>query len=344
MFREQAISFTIAGVVQSIATIALALNGFAYWSLLFGTLAGAIIDLMLVTYFSKVLLMPSWRLDPLRPIFAFSRFTLGERLLWYLVQNTDTVAIGRLSSTHELGVFSIAKQLSHLPLDKIGDISSTLTVAGFSRIQHDNVALVRAVQRLVLIGSTIGFPLFWGLLIVSPAAVPIVLGKNWIEATPVIQAFCVALPLRAIWTLLTRALVGMGRPDVSFQNQALWLLIVLPAIVVGSTFGSTEVAAAWSISFPILFLISSFRIAKVLESSVKSVLAPMLTPAFAAGLMIAVTAAQSHLMRDHDPLSFLLLALPSAVLTFVIAVRVTSKDVYTELTSLIKSLAGARQQ
>ncbi len=343
-FKEQALAHTGAGLTQGLVTIALALSGYAYWSLLIGAFAGRIVECTLATWYARASVLPSLNFHRLAPLFRFSRFTLGERVLWYLVQNTDSLLVGRLLGAHQLGVFSIAKELSHMPLDKIGDIASQVTVSAFSRIQDDRAAVVEGVRRVVQTGAVVGFAIFWGILAVATDLVPLVLGNAWAATTSIIIAFCAALPLRVVWVLMARTTVGMGRPDITFGNQALWLVTVLPAIVYASTISINAVAIAWSATFPVLFLLASWRMAGALALPLGLILRPLLPPAVAGGVMLLAVTLVAR-ATDAAPVALALIAqVLCGALTYALALRVTSKSTFEETRNLALRLLGRKVQ
>ncbi len=343
-FKEQAIAHTGGGITQGVVTIALALSGYAYWSLLVGSLVGRTVELLLAAWYSRLRLLPSLRFARLAPFLSFSRFTLGERVLWYLVQNVDALLVGRFLGTHQLGMFTIAKELSHMPLDKIGDIASQVTVSAFSRIQHDRAAVVEGVRRVVQMGAVVGFAVFWGILSVATELVPLVLGDTWVPTTTLIMLFCATLPLRAVWTLLARTAVGIGRPDISFSNQLLWLVIVLPAIVWGATVGIEAVAIGWAATFPLLFAIASQRIAKALEIPLGAILRPIVAPAIAGASMVAMVFAAAHLVGGRLPSPvLLLLEVVLGAATYVGTLWLVGRKVFYETVDVAMRLLGRKQ-
>ena len=340
-FRQQAFTHVWSGFVQGIVTIALAFYGFGYWSLMLGTLISGLLRVVMLSVYAKIPLRPSLDLSVLRPYLSFARYTLGERFLFYFIQQTDSMIVGRLLGSHQLGVFAIAKQISHTPLDKIGDIASQMTLPAFSQIQHDRSAITEGVRRLMQLGAVISFPTFWGLMVTAPISVPVLLGPGWSSATLPMIAFCSVLPLRATATLLSRVVVGVGRPETSFQNQLLWPLIVLPALIIGVRYQTVGVAVAWAVSFPIMFAISTFRVAAALQIRWSNLLAPLVRPALAAGIMALLVWIVDCWLATHLPnIARLIVATIVGAAGYLGALRLVGAKAFTETLTFLLRFAG----
>ena len=342
-FREQAATHVSAGVFQGAVTITLAVLGYGYWSLINGTLAAALLRVIMLYRYSRAPLLPSLQFRVLVPLLGFARYTIGDRFLFYFVQQTDSMIVGRMLGADQLGTFAVAKQISHLPLDKISEIAAQVTLPAFSRIQHDPAAVSEGVRRLTQLGGVVSFPTFWGLMVIAPVAVPVLLGPGWSGATTPIIIFCTVLPIRAASTLLARVVVGVGRPEISFRNTLLWPLIVLPAIVVGARYDTTGVAVAWAVSFPILFAIASYRIAAALAMRWTTLLAPLARPAIAAGIMALIVWSLDALLAQHlGNLSRLIVAAAVGVVTYIAALRLVAAAVFAETSGFVLRFLGRK--
>ena len=344
-FREQAVTHVAAGVVQGALTLTLAFLGYGYWALMWGTLISALLRTVMLIAYARVPVTPSLRFGVLRPYLGFARYTIGERFLFYFIQQTDSTIVGRMLGAEALGAFSLAKQFSHTPLDKIGDIASQVTLPAFSRIQHDPHAITEGVRRLMQLGAVISFPTFWGLMVTAPFAVPVILGPGWTSANWPMIAYCTALPIRVSATLLSRVIVGVGQPKISFQNQLLWPLIVLPALIVGARHQTTGVALAWALSFPMMFAISTYRVAAALRMRWSALLAPLLRPALAAAVMAAlVWFINDMLTLDAPNVVRLIVATIVGSVTYVAALRLIAGTAYAETLEFLWRFLGQRPQ
>ena len=340
-FRAQAITHVVSGLAQGLLTIGLAVTGYGYWALAYGALFGALVSTVMLNAYANTPLLPSMRFGVLRPYLRFARYTMGDRFLYYFVQQTDSMIVGRLLGTHQLGSFAVAKQISHLPLDKIGDIASQVTLPAFSRIQNDKAAVAEGVRRLVQFGAVISFPIFWGLMAIAPVAVPTLLGPGWGHTTLPIVAFCSMLPIRTTWTLLARVVVGVGRPEVSFRNQLLWPFIVLPSLIIGAHWGVPGVAIAWALSFPVMFAVSTRRIAAVLSMTWSALLVPLVRPATAAGAMAAlVWIIDTSIASQLPNFARLMIGTGAGAATYVLALRLISPTIFRETVEFVFRFVG----
>ena len=209
------------------------------------------------------------------------------------------------------------------------------------RIQDDRPAIAEGVRRVLQLGGVIAFPAFWGLMVVAPFAVPLLLGPGWTSVTWPMMAFCFVLPLRLTWMLLARVVVGVGRPELSFRGQIYWLFTVLPALVVGARFGITGVAVAWAVSFPLMFIIVTRTIATALQLPWTDLLTPLVRPAAAAAAMsVLVWVIDAAVAETLPNLLRLLVAALSGGTAYAAVLRLIAPKVFQETLAFVLRFLG----
>jgi teichuronic acid exporter len=337
-FRSLATTQAVSGIAQSAFTLLLALAGAGVWSLVVGGLLAGLVRLVATWVQAQPPFGVSRDFGLLKPYVAFSAYMVGQRLLWFWVQQVDTFIVGRLLGAPTLGLFSVAKNMAHMPLDKIGEIVNQVSLPAFASLQHDRQAWVNAFEKVLLLSAAFTFPLFWGMAAVSPAAMELLLGDKWLDTIVPFALFCLILPLRTIHALTGSILVGLGRTDVSFKNIVLWALVLPPAILAGARYGMTGVAAGWALAFPVVFVLGSFRVAHALSMRPAQVLRPLLLPAACASIMALSVFFVGMTLSARSPATRLALETVTGLLVFPLALRFLGKPVFDECYRLSRQL------
>jgi O-antigen/teichoic acid export membrane protein len=337
-FRSLATTQAISGIAQSVFTLLLALLGAGVWSLVLGGLLAGLVRLIATWTQARPPIGVSRDFQLLKPYVAFSAYIVGQRLLWFWAQQVDTLIVGRMLGAQVLGLFSVAKNMAHMPLDRIGEIVNQVSFPAFASLQHDREAWVSAFEKVLLLSAAFTFPLFWGLAAVSPAAMQLLLGNKWLDTIIPFALFCLILPLRTVQTLTASILVGLGRTDVSFKNVVLWALVLPPAILAGSRYGMTGVAAAWALAFPVIFLLGSIRVAHALALRPAQMLRPLLLPAACASIMALTVFGVGRIFADRSAVMRLALETLTGLATYPLALRLLARQVFADCYRMSRQL------
>lgn len=289
-FKELAVLQSIASVTQGIVTVALAYFGCGLWSLVIGSLWGLAVRVAMFHFVARPPRIAANNLGSLRPFLSQSGYLIAQRLLWFWVQEADTLLIGRLLGSAPLGTYTIAKTLSNTPLERAAEIVNQVSLPAFASAQDDRAAWRNGYGRMVEIAALTAIPLFWGLATVAPTALPLVLGERWAGAVMPFVLLCCILPLRTIFALSDAAVLAAGRMDIAFKNVATWAAVMSPMLFAGAYLhGLAGAAAAWAVGFPLVFIVFVMRITRAFDMRAAIILKPLLRPALAmaAGAVLA---------------------------------------------------------
>ena len=243
---------------------------------------------------------------------TFSRYVLMERTIWYWYAELDTLVIGRWFGVASVGIYSIAKQIAIMLSERFAEVMNTVAAPAYSSVQSDISKVRDMYTKTLRLTSMATFPAFWGIAVVAPELVGLILGDRWLAAVPLVQLLCVSMPLRTIGGLAPTMLTAIGRPDVSFRCIVWSAGIVGSAIFAGKLWGVVGVAAAWGVAYPIAFGINARYIGHALQLDVGSYLRPLAKPLLCAATMVLVTmeiraliaSIESRRLSSLDPCQF----------------------------------------
>jgi PST family polysaccharide transporter len=249
-FRRLAVLDAAQGLLQALTTVAFAMLGFRYWSLVLSALFGAVVGTA-ATVISRPyeLQFPRWK--TLRPVLPFTRNMLVARLFWYAYQNSDFIVAGKWLGSQALGAYSYAWTLASMPVDKISSMVSSVTPAVFAAVQHDIPALRRYFLTVTEGLAAFTFPLALGLALVARDLVPVVFGDRWLFMIGPLQILAAYATIRTIAPTVSLVLPVTGDMRFLMYMNAVGAFALPTAFYIGSRWGTVGIATAWTIAHPL---------------------------------------------------------------------------------------------
>jgi O-antigen/teichoic acid export membrane protein len=337
-FDQIALAQSISTVVQGISTLGLAYLGEGYWALVVGNFIGTALRVALMWLSLEVRPIPNLKLRALRPLIRNSGHMIGQRLTYFYINNFDIFLLSRIGGPAVLGPYSVSRTLSHSPLSQISSVVNRVAVPAFAaKTDHD--AQVIGLVFIASIGSTVLFPLFWLLGVVSQIALPLVFGARWSHLVVPFVAFCTVLPLRGLNTLLYTSVIGTGRMATTFKNMLTFAAIATPLMALGVIKGADGVALSWIASFPLVFYLGLRRIATDFSAPLSIFLRPMARPAACAAASALAAELPLLVQRSSMPQAALLgLQCAFGLLAYWTLLRYFGREQYSQVLAITRRL------
>ena len=249
-FPRIAVLDAAQGLLQALTTVAFAMLGFRYWSLVLSALIGAAVGTA-ATVISRPYRIKRPRWKTLRPVLPFTRNVLVARLFWYTYQNSDFIVAGKWLGSQALGAYSYAWTLASMPVDKISALVGSVTPPIFAAVQNDIPALRRYFLTVTEGLAVFAFPITLGLALVAPELVPVVFGDRWLFMIPPLQVLAAYATIRTITPTVSQVLAVTGDTRFLMYMTALGALTLPTAFIIGSRWGTIGIATAWTVAHPI---------------------------------------------------------------------------------------------
>lgn len=241
-------------LTQSLALVAFALLGLRYWALVLAALVSQSVWTALALGLRRHRFATP-RLHAIRDAITFSVHVIVARLSWYLYSHADFMVAGRVLGQAQLGAYSMAWSLANVPIEKVSTLVNSVTPGFFSAVQKDRAGLQRYLLTLTEGIALIVFPVALGLALVADDFVAVVLGPQWEGAVVPLRLLAAYATVRAISPLLMPLLNAIGETRLFMWNNILGLVLLPPAFLIGSRWGTGGIAAAWLIVHPFLLLV-----------------------------------------------------------------------------------------
>jgi O-antigen/teichoic acid export membrane protein len=224
-YRPLAVSDSADTLVYYGTAVAAALGGAGIWSLAVGAVLGRTVGLATLWRTARRWPAIRWDLTAFAAMIRFGGMFQATALLNALRDAIVPTFIVAWSGVAAAGFLTWASAVAFLPLHVVSMAGRVLFPA-LATLQHDPPAFAEAVQRAVNRVAMILYPVAAILLVGAEAIVRPVYGDQWMPAVPAVRWFAVAAALGGTSTLLVQALYSLGRADVVFRLNLLWMLLL----------------------------------------------------------------------------------------------------------------------
>lgn len=224
-------------IVKAVVSIGLAFAGYGVWALVFGQLLGSLASVILV-----------WIVLPWRPrlsinvaiagaLISFGMSIILGDALSAIIDNTAYVIVGKLFGTEDLSIYTLAFRLPEVIL--IGNlwVMSGVTYPAFSSIQNKPDEMKRGSLLAIRVIQLLAAPISVGLLLAADPIVRVVFGEQWVDVIPLLRVLAIYAWIYSIGYHVGDIYKAIGRPYILLILDVLTLVVLIPAILVGSRFG-----------------------------------------------------------------------------------------------------------
>lgn len=238
----------------AIVSVVLAVAGLGAMSLAIGRVVASVVFALMLIYLSPVPLRFGWDRDLIRPLLMFGLPLAGASIIVFAVGYADQLVVGKLLGAQVLGFYLLAFNLASWPVSMLSQPLRAVAPAAFARVQSDAQRMdvgFQAVSRLVL---AVALPACAFIAGASTPIVTFVYGQVWAPAALALQWLALQAAVRIFFELAYDFLAVRRRSKTLMALQAIWLILLLPALLVGARIGGIEgvAFAQWVVALVVL--------------------------------------------------------------------------------------------
>ena len=333
-FRMLALRTTIASLVAAAVCLTLLWFGFGVWALAASQLAASAatcIGAMVAARWYPRLAF-DWRaLGELR---AFGLFSTGNHLLGTI--NLDQLLIGALLGPTWLGFYSFARRIFQILTDLLSGALNLVSYSLLSSMQREPAKLREAYLLGTFATSIVAFPVFSGLALVAPDFIPLAFGDHWLEAVPVVQAFCVLGVLTAIGILQSSLIRSQGQVDLWFYYVLGKQVVTVLYIFLFSGWGLVPLTVSLVILNLLMWLPTIHMVVRLIGISVLAYLGSFALPVIATLAMWALGSVVQAQLVQAEPALRLGTTIGAAALCYGAVVLLVGRTRLAALAGLVR--------
>jgi teichuronic acid exporter len=277
----------VTNLAQMVTMLVLAVLGFRYMALVFGSIMASACGAMLALRLRSHRLMWPSSFESIASALHVGWHSVVGRIAWYTYNTADFAVVGRVLGKQALGAYTLGWEIATLPVERISSLVSSVTPGVFSAVQNDIPALRRYFLGVVEGLAFITLPAAAGLALIAGEFVPVVLGSQWLGAIVPLRLLAVYGGIRSIDTVTPQVLMYTGHSRQSMWYSVIAAFVMPTLFVIGTRWGVGGVATMWIVAYP-LVVAPQYRLAfRVLQMSPRGYLAT-LWPAVSSTAIMAV--------------------------------------------------------
>ncbi|WP_412069233.1 lipopolysaccharide biosynthesis protein [Rubrivirga sp. IMCC43871] len=194
----------------------------------------------------------TWRHSGLRAIAGYSAPYAGFGVLEHVGRRLDRILIGYVGGASVLGLYQNAYRWSLFPLQQVFAPLSGVAVSGLSRVQGEAAVFRGYVQRSMLPVLALVLPTLAFVVVAADPIVRVLLGSQWLAATPLLRWLAAAAFLRCFSKVAQWLFLAEGRTRQQFRWGLVSTPVMVVAVVIGVQWGVYGVAVGFFVGTAVL--------------------------------------------------------------------------------------------
>lgn len=247
-------------LVSSLVLIGLIFDGNSVMALAWSRVIGQLAMTVVLIIIAPRWYWPGFDRHIAKRLMRFGLPLSGSSLIWFTVDNLDFMVIGRLRGALSLGYYNLAYNISSWPVSVFRNIVNNVAVPTFARAQRSRTELANHLSTALAALAAVSLPVSALCLGVASPLVDAVYGHRWAPAAPVLAILVAFGSVRGFIALMCDVLVATGRTRLLFALQVLWLVILLPAMIIGVKTDGIRGAAWAHVAVSVIVLIPTYLV------------------------------------------------------------------------------------
>lgn len=282
--------------VYNICLIVFAVLGFKVQAFTIAVLARSIIGLILIYIIEPWPIGIAYNGKVLKRLLSFGVPFQANSFLALLKDDLFDVYVAKVLPLSQVGYIGFGQKWAFMPLRLFMDNVVKIAFPSFSRLQHDQDALRKAIEKTLFLISVCMFPIVVSIVLFAPYLVAFIPKyKKWEPAILSLTFFSLSTILSSLSTPLTNILSAIGKVKITLYFMVIWTVltwVISPLFIMW--YGYNGVAMA---SFLISF--SSVGVFAITRSFIEfSMIRPIIPAAAAAIAMFIFTLFTQHIVAS----------------------------------------------
>ena len=251
-FRATAIINFVGMAVLVTVSIALALAGWHYWSLVWGIVAQSAATAVGAWLMCRW--TPSWpkRVTGTGSGLKFAMSVYSHFAFNYFTRNTDNLLVGWRYGAQVLGFYKKAYDLFVLAATQLLSPITAVAVGTLSRVSSDREQFQRYFLRAISVLALLGMGIGADFALVGKDFIRFLLGPGWEEAGRIFTLFGPGIGVMLLYNTHGWIHLSIGRPERWLRWGLIEFLCTASLFLLSLHWGPSGVALAWTISYFLL--------------------------------------------------------------------------------------------
>lgn len=245
-FKSIALIEIVSYLIGLLVAVFLALKEFGVYSLVYSTLTSSFISngLFLILNLKQNPIKLYFNIKQTKSFLKIGGYTMGSSLLDFFSREIDTLIIGKMLGSENLGVYNLTKQIVMKLFTIINPIIINVLNPLLSSIQKEKKRLKSVYLKVVKYLSYINFPIYLIIIVCSKEILNIIYGPDYVDASSILSFLAFSYCLTAISNPVGSLQIATGRTDLGLR-WTVFRVLITPVIIYGGSLISVEAVAAF---------------------------------------------------------------------------------------------------
>lgn len=252
--------------ISLVVSVYFAYKGYGVYALVYGTLAGVIIQTVLFMFKGLKEYKPSFvfKVGEIKEFLSFGAYQMGEKSINYISANIDKILIGKFIGMEALGFYNLAWQLIIFPLAKINPVVNKVAFPIYAKVQNELDKLSNYYTKSLSALFLVTIPLLVFIFLYSSEIVFIAYGRGWEVTAELLSILTIVGVLKAVGNPSGALILAIGRADIGFWWNLVWAITVTVALYITMIFSSDVMMVAYVLLG--LSIITSYIYHKIVQA------------------------------------------------------------------------------
>ncbi len=268
-------------------------------------------------------------------MFNFGLAMVLVQFCWIVMSKADAFLAARQLTAHDLGLYTEAFFLTSLVATKFVPPLNDVAFPAYARLQHDREQLGAAFLKAVRLVLLLTCPLYFGLAVVAPDAIALVLGAKWVAMAGLVTILGFAMPALTLHILFAPAINATGRVGITMRTSIFGALVMPIAFYIGMQWGAEGLAISWLVAAPLLPLFTFLMARKLLHLNLRRFVAAIAPGLLSAAAMAMAVREVGERLAGFAPWERLAIEVAFGGLVYVTILLATSRETVRELYAMV---------
>lgn len=211
--------------------------------------------------FSKSSFLALWR---------FGSKLLATGLTATIINEINSIAIGKIYRSAELGYYTRAVQTSDMVAMTTNEVINAVTFPVLSSLQDNREKMIDVYSKMLGMTAFFIFPIMTGLAVIATPFISVLLTDKWLPAVPLLQWLCFARMFTPISSLNMNILNAIGRSDLFMKLDFSKLPLIIITMAITIPMGVKAIVIGNFISTFICYFINAYLPGKLFNFGIKA--------------------------------------------------------------------------
>lgn len=272
----------IGSLVRNGTSIGLALAGFSFYSLAWGTLAGVVAEFITITILrpQNMPWLPSFH--NIKHVFQIGIQISVSKFLISTSQNASDLVLGRLASMKDVGLYSRGLGLILFLQSLITQAVAPVALPHLSQVKRTGGSVAEAYIHAVALVGAFALPLFAVVNIAAHPMINALFGDQWDVSVGIASTLAIWAMLQSIHCFSAHAFLTLAKERFLLIKEVISFSVKLSMIILAVPHGLQLVAWGFVVSGVIDLILITALLKHVMDMSIEA-----LTMAFIPNILVA---------------------------------------------------------